>query len=257
MTGYSRLKVGMILESRTGPVQIIEYIDKRSIKIKFLISGTEIWVMAKSIHEDTLVDYSRPTVHGVGIVGYGKYTVKGDSKETCKAYRTWAGVLQRTHSEYFLKSNPSYIGTTVHPEMIYYQDFAEWCHSQVGFSEEKNSCLDKDLLIFGNKEYSFSNCVFLPNEINVAICFKRVGSNKEKFLPPGVHPTANGRYKALHSDKSLGTFTNIDEAFDVYCEEKDRHIANMAIRNEQFLDEKALNALLNFNTKQRYLTTKE
>ena len=80
-------------------------------------------------------------------------------------------------------TNPSYpINNT-----ISYAYFYDWCHEQVGFGKVDDKGrywqLDKDLLFVGNKTYSETTCVFVPNEIN--LFFNNHGNARGEY-PLGV-----------------------------------------------------------------------
>ena len=88
-----------------------------------------------------------------------------------KEYALWQHMLARCFSEKYQTRYPTYKGCNVSDNFLNYSFFYDWCQEQIGFGkvDEKGRswCLDKDLLFVGNKTYSETTCVFVPNEINL------------------------------------------------------------------------------------------
>ena len=110
-----------------------------------------------------------------------------------------------------------------------FNHFAEWCQTQKGYTgcdDKKNWCLDKDILIIGNKTYSPDTCVFVPEFINVLFSNKKITG-----LPFGVTKHLN-RYRArcstLQGRIHLGCFTTPMEAHYAWQRAKAEHIYNIA-----------------------------
>lgn len=91
---------------------------------------------------------------------------------------------------YFQEKYQTYIGCL--NGFCNFQEFAEWANSQYGYrlKNENNHFwdLDKDLKVFGNKEYSKDTCIFVPHRINKLL----VPSNKGP-LPTGVASIKNSK----------------------------------------------------------------
>ena len=129
-----------------------------------------------------------------------------------------------------------------------YSDFYDWCDTQIGFGEYGFQ-LDKDLLEKGNKLYSENTCVFIPQEIN-KIFTKR--NNLRGDLPIGVY--YNNEMHKFSATVNLNTgkpvrigFYNTEvEAFNAYKQVKEEHIKNMAEKWKDRIDERAYNALMNY-----------
>jgi hypothetical protein len=111
-------------------------------------------------------------------------------------------------------------------------------------------CLDKDILIKGNKVYSPETCIFIPSEINTL--FVKNDVNRGEF-PIGVtfnkennnylSHCNNGHRKIIH----LGTFNNIEDAFKVYKEYKEKIIKQIAEEYKSKIPEKIYNAMINYD----------
>ena len=115
-------------------------------------------------------------IHGWGInnstypVSEAQPGKKG--RKFCAYYKLWGSVLSRGLSP-TKETNPhmlAYKGVTISDDFKYFMDFREWCITQ-GLSEDnrRDIQLDKDLLFFGNKEYSKKNCCFVPGFLNALL----------------------------------------------------------------------------------------
>ena len=144
---------------------------------------------------------------------------------------------------------PTYRECTVDIQWHNYQEFAEWCQWQKGFT--KGAALDKDLLFPSNKKYSPETCCFLPRELNTVI---QIGDTANGNLP-GVY---NDGYSfrvcttGVDGSKLSKRFFDEKEAFHWYCEAKDKRVVAVAQKYYDILDERAIHALENFNTISRW-----
>lgn len=100
-----------------------------------------------------------------------------------------------------------------------FQQFAEWCNSQFGYGHIDDNgrrwCLDKDILVRGNKNYGPDLCLFVPERINNLILDRRTSTSRE--LPLGcVYNKLNRNYNATMSHKAaslyMGTYESPMEA---------------------------------------------
>lgn len=110
-----------------------------------------------------------------------------------------------------------------------FQHFAVWCQAQKGYyghDGKKPWCLDKDILLFGNKVYSPETCTFVPEFINGLF------SNKmPTMLPLGVTKHLNkyrARCSTLAGRVHLGCFTAPMEAHKAWQMAKSNHIYDVA-----------------------------
>lgn len=106
----------------------------------------------------------RRLVYGVG-VNDADYSVSPnvDGRQIrCPAYASWAGILKRSYSDKVKKSQPTYTGTTVSGEWLYFSKFRSWWLDNY----VDGWALDKDLISTGNKVYCPELCVYIPQRIN-------------------------------------------------------------------------------------------
>lgn len=169
-----------------------------------------------------------------------------------KEYRTWKDMLRRCTKKFELEW-PSYSGCTVSENFRDYSYFYEWCQEQVGFGNTEDSgklwCLDKDLLVKGNKLYSEDTCVFIPLRVNGLI----VKRDKAR----GDHPIGvtfdkeRGKFfvqcgTGKGTKSNLGRYDTVEEAFQVYKAFKEAYIKQVANNYKHLIDERAYQALINY-----------
>lgn len=130
------------------------------------------WV-AKHIRYDVFKDGRlacpyEPRLFGIGYMGEGKYKSVDENGIKTKCYYTWSNMMKRCYDKIFQKEErPTYIDCTVCKEWHNFQNFAKWYEENYYEIPNEKMCLDKDILIKGNKVYSPQTCVFVPNKINV------------------------------------------------------------------------------------------
>ena len=189
-------------------------------------------------------------VYGVGFNDKTR-PVFVDGKKV-KEYALWFSMLQRCFSEEYQTRQPTYKDCNVSDNFLNYSYFYDWCQEQIGFGKvDENGrywCLDKDLLLFGNKTYSETACVFLPQEINV---FFTDRCNARGEYPLGVcFYKASGKFQAScrinGKLQHLGYFNTPDEAFMVYKPFKEALCKQLALKWESEIDARLFNAMMNW-----------
>lgn len=180
-------------------------------------------------------------MYGIGYNSKGVYK-KSDKGIHKSVYTCWKGMFERCYNKKRHKKHPSYIGCSVCKEWHDFQKFAEWY--EVFYIE--GWCLDKDILIKGNKIYSPETCCFVPNEVNVVLTNNKTNRGN---LPLGV--TLRGKKFKSQIKKggkvfSLGYFNNPEEAFKVYKEVKEKYIKELALQWKGLIHENVYEALVNY-----------
>ena len=176
--------------------------------------------------------------------------------KSVKEYDLWQSMLRRCFSEEYQTCQPTYKGCNVSDNFLHYSFFYDWCQKQVGFGKvDENGRywqLDKDLLFVGNKTYSETACVFVPQEINK---FFTDRGNARGEYPVGVcFHKASGKYIASCSAfggkrKHLGLFDTPDEAFAVYKPFKENLCKQLALKWQSEIDERLFNTMMNWSVK--------
>ena len=172
-----------------------------------------------------------------------------------KEYALWQDMLTRCFSDKLQTRFPTYKGCNVSDNFLNYAFFYDWCQEQTGFGkvDDKGRCwqLDKDLLFIGNKTYSETTCVFVPQEIN--LFFNEYGNARGEY-PLGVsfHKRA-GKFVAQCNVngkiKHLGYFNTPQEAFAVYKPFKENLCKQLALKWQHEIDSRLFNAMMKWEVK--------
>lgn len=182
-------------------------------------------------------------VQGVGI-NDGKYPATLNGLIT-KEYSLWTSMLERCYNKKLHTMRPTYLGCNVSDNFKMYNYFYEWCQNQIGFNIADYQ-LDKDLLLKHNKIYSEDNCVFIPKNINVLLTKRQ---SDRGILPIGVTKSGSNFQASCSVNgirKYLGTFNTPELAFNAYKTFKEAHIKELAEKYKDTIDERAYQALLNY-----------
>ena len=172
-----------------------------------------------------------------------------------KEYQLWQDMLIRCFSEKYQTRRPTYKGCNVSDNFLNYSFFYDWCQKQIGFGkvDEKGRYwqLDKDLLFVGNKTYSETTCVFVPQEINSF--FTDSGKARGEY-PIGVYfDKQKGKFKAYCTVNGkiqhLGYFNTPQEAFTVYKPFKEDLCKQLALKWQHEIDERLFNAMMKWSIK--------
>lgn len=171
---------------------------------------------------------NRKPIYGVGIndANYVVVPTVDGKKVWCPYYRAWNSMITRCYSNKLQSRRPTYIGCSVVSEWLTFSIFREWMRSQ----DWKGNHLDKDILIYGNKTYGPSSCVFVSREVNSLITD---GTSKIGRYPKGIYlEKSRKRYAARCSvnnkNKSIGYFKTVIDAELAYLEFKSSLIENVA-----------------------------
>lgn len=165
---------------------------------------------------------TRKLKYGVGKndADYIVSPVIGSNQIACPAYNTWAQMITRAYSIKYQDKNPTYKDVTVCNDWLIFSNFRKWfIENHVDGYE-----LDKDLLIIGNREYSPTSCVFVPNWINAFTTDCAAKRGKYKI---GVHwDICNKSFRARCSNpktkqrEHLGLFKSENEAHNAWLKRK-------------------------------------
>ena len=239
--------VGKVCKSlNSGDFKIVKYNNDKEVEVQFLKTGYEMVARLGNIRKGKVKDPYSHSVYGVGILG-AKYPVSEGSVKT-KEYMLWCNMLQRCYSDAYKKERPTYIGCGVSDKFKSYEYFYEWCDKQIGFGNQ-DWHLDKDLLVKGNKVYSETTCVFLPQEINTLLIKREtlrgthlIGVSWSKTNKAFMAQVSKNKGKSEH----LGFFNTELEAFNAYKQAKESFIKEQAEKYKSQIDPRAYNALMNY-----------
>ena len=239
------VNVGEVYENNVGlKFVVIEYNGCNDVKVKFVDSSYTTFSTTGNIRSGSVKDKMSPSVYGVGIVGVNSIST---NRKPHQEYVFWNSMLQRCYDLSYQLKRPTYIGCTSSNNFKYYPYFKDWCNKQVGFGN-KGWCLDKDILVKGNKLYSEDTCCFVPREINSLFA---LSGNARGLNPIGVQfNLEEGNYSARVSRDGkhchIGTYETKEDAFLRYKEAKELHIKSVAKRWFGKIDQNVFNALMTY-----------
>lgn len=222
--------------------EIIEYNNANDVIVRF-DSGFETKCQYHQFKIGNIKDKFASTVCSKGIIG-DEVTIDNYGNQL-PSYKCWYSMIHRCYDKH-LKRDKSYINCEVCEEWLHYSNFKKWYDKNYYEIERENMCLDKDILIKGNKIYSPNTCIFVPNRINVL--FAKSDSTRGK-LPIGVSKY-NNKYKSYilidGKQKHLGVYDNKIDAFNSYKIAKENEIKRIADYYKENIPNKLYLAMYNW-----------
>ena len=164
-------------------------------------------------------------------------------------YDVWKTMLRRCFSEKFKACHPTYKDVTCCSEWLSFGNFIEWVSKEVGYKgKPQGYCLDKDLVIRGNKIYSPEACSFVPQAVNLLLATS--GAIRGDW-PVGVDlHKRTGRFRAQLNCYGkvdyLGLFDNPQDAFAAYKIAKEAQIKVVALQYKGVLKPAVYESLVNW-----------
>ena len=139
---------------------------------------------------------------------------------TCPFYMTWHSMIYRAYSTKLHARNPTYADASVSYNWHSFMNFRSWMVQQ----DWEGKCLDKDLLVPGNKCYSEDTCIFITKEVNMFLV--ESSSRTRGEWPLGVY--WNKREQVFFAQCGnrkkgggyIGMFSTPEEAHNAYLNRK-------------------------------------
>lgn len=187
------------------------------------------------------------TVCGKGYIGEGKYKVSENGKHTA-CYSFWKSMIHRCYDEKYYNKHLTYKNCNVNEELLNFQNFGKWFEENYYECDNEKMHLDKDILYKGNKIYSSSTCIFVPQRINELF----IKSDKTRGnLPIGVsYDKEQEKYKSYCNingkQKTLGRYNTPEEAFQCYKHFKEKYIKEVADEYKDKIPNKLYEAMYNY-----------
>lgn len=190
------------------------------------------------------------TICNVAYMGEGKYKSRQNGKMT-RSYNKWSNMIRRCYDKEFQKKNSTYENCTVCEEWHNFQNFAKWFDENYYEMDGQRMALDKDILVKGNKIYSPENCLIVPSRINNLFCKtddKRGDLPIEVYYHKGAEKysifcSIYDRDKNKQKHSYLGLSNNLESAFKVYKQFKEKIIKEVAEEYKNLIPTKLYNAL--------------
>lgn len=245
----SRLKyINRVGETRTmnngEEVKLIKYETAKNISVQFENGYIIENIAYDSFVNGVLSSIYAPHIEGIGYLGNSK--IHNDNGRIKKSYICWTNMIKRSCNRDFKEKHKTYANASSCKEWLCYEVFEDWYNDNYYEVSGEIMCLDKDILIKGNKMYSPNTCVFAPQSINAL--FVKTDSLRGT-LPIGVQKNGN-KYYARWYEKCVSNITpvveTIDEAFALYKENKERHIKSMADEYKDKIPQKLYEAMYRY-----------
>lgn len=242
---YNKLngdRIGEVSYTKYGTkAVIIEYVNCKKVLVEFQDQYKySYYTSYTNFQNDMLTNpYECRNKNGIGFLGVGKY----NSKEHKEAYHKWKAILDRCiRNDYSNKSISSYKDCSVCKEWLNFQNFAKWFYENK-YKCSEPLCVDKDILVHGNKLYSPDTCLLVPQRINL-LFVKEKGHRGN--LPIGVHKCKNKYISSLtklYKKERIGSSDNVEDSFKKYKIEKEKYIKQVADEYKNIISEKVYNAM--------------
>lgn len=216
---------------------IIEYRNKNNIDVLFpKYNYIKKHIKYSNFKNGLIKCPYEPRVFGVGYDGEGEI-----EKES---YKTWKGMLERCYSPYYINEHLTYIDCFVCKKWHNYQNYKIWHKENYYKIKNQTMCLDKDILIKGNKIYSPQTCIFVPQNINKLFVSNK--SQRGKY-PIGVctNKTKPNKYFSMVNKKEEN-FKDVHNTFLWYKINKELYIESIANEYKKFIPNKLYFAMINY-----------
>lgn len=233
-------------------MKIISYKDANHIIVEFQDKyRAKVHAAYREFKKGNVKNPYDKTVFNIGYLGEGKHKVK-ENGEITKIYTCWRNILMRCYDPYKLNKYPTYRDCIVCEEWHNFQNFAQWYEENYYEIEGEKMCLDKDILVKGNKIYSPTTCIFVTQRINNLIV--KSDASRGKY-PIGVRwHKENNKFEAKCSivDKEdnktiyLGLYDTSKEAFSSYKIFKEKYIKQVANEYKDKIPKKLYDALYKY-----------
>lgn len=225
-----RLKTGDRLSSLSyGTFTIEEYVNANVVVIKFDATGYVTKASAGNIRNGRVRDNTAKTVYGVGCFGDGEFRARHPNNGPCtKEYGTWNSMIFRCYGEGRDESTyRNYHDCFVCDEWLNFQNFAAWCQTQPEMLC-KDSSLDKDIRVKGNKIYSPSTCCFVPQYINSAVTGIKHQNSSGRAGVWKFKDSYVSEITMFGAKSQLGSFDNLEDAYKIQKVVKEAYISGLA-----------------------------
>lgn len=234
-----------------GTVEVLKIITNKEILVRFTSHPSfEFYTCKSSILRKCIRNRMISKTKFGNFIGVGEYSAKewldGKQRDTV-CYKKWTDIFRRVYDEKVRSKNPSYSGVSVAEDWHNFQNFARWCNDTPEFRNE-DWCLDKDILIKGNKLYSPETCAFVPRQINNLFTLRQ---NHRGADPIGVSWNKSKEYFTVNICRygvstELARVRDASEGFKIYKKAKEDYIKEVADIWKDRISQQVYEALQNY-----------
>ena len=178
-------------------------------------------------------------------IGNTTTTIKGKDK---KSYQCWSNMLKRCYNKNVHNKQPTYKDCSVCNEWLCYENFEKWYDENYYKVGEERMCLDKDILVKGNKVYSPETCIFAPQRINTL--FRELNNNEFPTLEERSNGTFAIRIRMNGKSKRISGFETKEKAEECYLKEKRQTIKEIAEEYKDKIPNKLYNRLIEISNEE-------
>lgn len=223
----------IIIEYNNYQNVIVEFQDKYKGKKKCQYGHFQNGQVTNPYHK---------TTYGIGYLGIGKYNFKN----YFEIYKCWKSMLKRCYSNHYSTYEDCIVDEYFHN----FQNFAQWYEENYYIVKDEEMCLDKDILLKGNKIYSPNTCIFVPKRINVL--FVKCDKSRGEY-PIGMHLDKKinkiiVQCSIYGKQIILGKFlpNQIEQAFQIYKNFKEKHIKQVADEYKDLIPKELYEAMYRY-----------
>lgn len=234
-------------------MKIIEYTDTLNIVVEF--QDEHHYKMKSTYWNFVNGGIKNPYFKSIyNVACIGETTSRYLNGSIKKSYECWNSMIKRCYKD--RKTNHSYVDVFVCDEWLIYANFEKWYEENFYNIDGETMCLDKDILVKGNKIYSPSSCCFVPHNINILFIKNTKGKSYN-----GVYFNENGKVKRKYQARCsvrvkekgklihIGSFYTEQEAFEAYRSFKLSYIRDVADMYKENLPNIVYNAILKHDIK--------
>lgn len=227
-------------------MEIIKYQNSNNIVVKFLETGYTTKCSYTQFKTGTLKDKTLATIYGVGSIG--DTAIVSDCNIKKQSYTRWEYMMRRCYGYNTKQRTPrnrTYENCTVCDEWLCYANFEKWYDKNYYEVDNEQMCLDKDILVKGNKVYSPDTAIFVPARINLLFVAPRKGNK----YPIGVNYRSdcikkyNARLRYPDGHNITKSFYTPEEAFEFYKQLKEELIKQVADEYKEKIPQRLYDAL--------------
>ena len=194
------------LNKNGSKMTVVKYINYDNIIVEFE-DGYKTSIRYDIFKSGSVKNPNDKIIFNKGYLGEGKYNTRNNKN----IYRTWYDIMMRCYNFQVQEKHPTYKGCIVCKEWHNFQNFAQWYEYNYYVINNEKMCVDKDILIKGNKIYSIERGIY-----PIGVHYDK---NKKKYM-------SNCTIK--NKIKHLGSYDTPQEAFNAYKKFKEKYIKEVA-----------------------------